>query len=117
MTLSQAFIIRIHNVIKSITQLKEKDLAERQDKLDVMIKVLMRKMDKLSTQMIDRHDIFSYKINEVLEDLLDEHFLLQMKIQLKTPMVMRRRMQLIMKERLVHTKFFIYETTNVRAWW
>jgi tetrahydromethanopterin S-methyltransferase subunit B len=41
------------------------DLLERQDKLEVMIEALMRKMDKLSTEMNTRHDVPSRKGNEI----------------------------------------------------
>jgi tetrahydromethanopterin S-methyltransferase subunit B len=48
-----------------VTQSKMEDLLERQDKLEVMIEALMRKMDKLSTEMITRHDVPSRKGNEI----------------------------------------------------
>ena len=37
-----------------------KDLVERQDRLEVMMEVLMRKMDKLSIKIISRHDVPSH---------------------------------------------------------
>jgi hypothetical protein len=40
-----------------MTQLKAKNLIERQDSLEVMIETLMGNTDKLSIEMIWRHDI------------------------------------------------------------
>jgi hypothetical protein len=49
---------------KSMTQLKAKDLVEIQDRLKVMMKALMGKIDELSTEMISRHDFLSSKEHE-----------------------------------------------------
>jgi hypothetical protein len=43
----------------------KKDFIERQDRLYVMMEVLMGKMDKLSNKMIILHDIPSCKGNEI----------------------------------------------------
>ena len=50
--------------LKSMTQLKAKDLVEIQDRLKVMMKALMGKIDELSTEMISKHDFHSYKEHE-----------------------------------------------------
>ena len=47
-----------------MTQLKAKDLVEIQDRLKVMMKALMGKIDELSTEMISKHDFHSYKEHE-----------------------------------------------------
>jgi hypothetical protein len=48
-----------------------------------MMKALMGKMNKLSTKMISRHDVLSLKGNEI-KRFIDKHFLIQMKVWLKT---------------------------------
>jgi hypothetical protein len=62
-----------------MTQLKTKDLIERQDIFEVMIEALMRKMNKLSTDMINRY-YFLVVREKRLKGILDKHFLLQMKL-------------------------------------
>jgi len=41
------------------------DLIKKQEKLEVMMEVLMGKMYKLSIEIISRHDVHSRKGNEV----------------------------------------------------
>jgi len=48
-----------------MTQSKTKNLIERQDSLEVMIEALMGNIDKLSIEMIWRHDIPSREGKEV----------------------------------------------------
>jgi len=48
----------------NMTQLKANDLVEIQDRLKVMMKALIGKIDELSTEMISRHDVHSYKEHE-----------------------------------------------------
>jgi len=48
-----------------MTQLKVNDLVERQDRLDVMMEALMGKIDKMSIDIISKHDIPSGKGKEV----------------------------------------------------
>ena len=88
---------------KSVTQSKAKYLIERHDKLEVMMEALMRKIDKLSTEMISRYYAPIHKEMR-LKDLLEEHLLLQMKVKLETLMMRRSIIWLIMEESLVHTK-------------
>jgi seryl-tRNA synthetase len=51
--------------LKNMTQSKAKDLVERQDRLEVTIEALMRKMDKLSIEIISVHDVPSHNEKEV----------------------------------------------------
>ena len=48
-----------------MTWSKTNNFVERQDKLEVMIEALMRNMDKLSIEMISRHDVHRCKRKEV----------------------------------------------------
>jgi hypothetical protein len=73
---------------KRVTRSKAKDLIERHDKLEVMMKTLMKTIDKSSTEMISKHYVPSHKKMR-LKDILEEHFLLQMKVKLETPMMRR----------------------------
>lgn len=60
------FIASIYNVIKkNITQLKAKDFVKIQDWLEVMMKALMGKMDKMSIEMIRRQDVPSLKEKKI----------------------------------------------------
>jgi len=59
------FIASIHNVIKSVIQLKVKDLIEWKDRFEVMIEALIEKMVILSTEMISRYNVPSRKGNKV----------------------------------------------------
>jgi hypothetical protein len=51
--------------LKNMTQSKAKDLVESQDRLEVTIEALMRKMDKLSIEIISVHDVPSHNEKEV----------------------------------------------------
>jgi len=51
--------------LKSMTQLNVKDLIERQDKLEVMMDALMGKIHRLSTKMINKHNVPYHKRKEV----------------------------------------------------
>jgi len=53
--LVRTFIAGIHNVIKKVL------CNRRQDMLEVIMDGLMRKMNKLSTKMINKHDASSPK--------------------------------------------------------
>jgi len=43
----------------------KKDLVKKQDRLEIMMEALKRKMDKLSKEMISKHDVPSRKGNEI----------------------------------------------------